>query len=196
MIDALGTARVAELLLESARTAVDAARGASAAGAPAGGERAGDARVRGTNVPAALRDPRLFYSVPGAGDERTGVDGGADTNGDSDDGTDPRADRALHVRLASGAVEPVRLPEGVVRFHLARRALTPLLENEAASLFAIEGDLRLIEFHSKANALTDESMAVVAAAAADHGAGVLVHNDAQHYSAGGGPERLPRADRR
>ena len=175
MIDALGSERVARLLVESARTDVDAAGGTSV-----------DAPAEGTNVPAALRDPRPFYSVPGGKGNvgRDGADGGAEADGDLGDGADPRAGRTLHVRLASGAVEPVRLPEGVVRFHLARRALTPLLENEAASLFAIEGDLRLIEFHSKANALTDESMAVVAAAAADHGAGVLVHNDAQHYSAG------------
>ena len=111
----------------------------------------------GADVPPALRDPRPFYTVE---------------------------DGDVRVRRESGTHAPLDLPPGVVRFHLARRALTPILENAAASLFAIEGDLRLVEFHSKANALTDESMAVVAAAAEDHGAGVLVHNDAQHYSAG------------
>ena len=131
MIDALGAARVAELLVAS--------------GTPE------------AEVPAALRDPRPFYAVE---------------------------DGALRVRREDGTRAPLELPEGAVRFHLARRALTPILENPAASLFAIEGDLRLIEFHSKANALTDESMQVVAAAAEDHGRGVLVHNDAQHYSAG------------
>ena len=90
----------------------------------------------------------------------------------------------VQVRLASGLTAPVDLPEGVVRWQLARRAHTPILQNASASLYAIEGDLRLIEFHSKANALTDESMEIVAAAAEDHGAGILVHNDAQHYSAG------------
>ncbi len=33
-------------------------------------------------------------------------------------------------------------------------------------------------------ALTDESMQVVQEAAKQHGRGILVHNDAQHYSAG------------
>jgi 3-hydroxyacyl-CoA dehydrogenase len=42
----------------------------------------------------------------------------------------------------------------------------------------------LVEFHSKANALTDESMEIVAAAAHDHGRGIIIHNDAQHFSAG------------
>ncbi len=90
----------------------------------------------------------------------------------------------VQVRRASGVIAPVDLPAGVVRWQLARRAHTPIVQNSAASLYAIESDLRLIEFHSKANALTDESMAIVAAAAEDHGAGILVHNDAQHYSAG------------
>jgi len=91
---------------------------------------------------------------------------------------------AVQVRLADGQHHAPDLPPGAVRWQLSRRAHEPIVGNEAASLFAIEGDLRLLEFHSKANALTDASMAIVAAAAEDHGAGVLVHNDAQHYSAG------------
>lgn len=93
-------------------------------------------------------------------------------------------DSTLTVRMADASRCPVDLPDGVVRWHMQRKAHTPIVQNAAASLFAIDGDLRLVEFHSKANALTDESMAVVAAAAEDHGAGILVHNDAQHYSAG------------
>ena len=92
--------------------------------------------------------------------------------------------RQLLVRHASGRRHPVNLPDGVMRFSLTRRTLTPILTNDAASLFALDGGLRLIEFHSKANALTDESMQIVAAAAKDHGAGIIVHNDAQHFSAG------------
>ncbi|MGB1758616.1 MAG: 3-hydroxyacyl-CoA dehydrogenase NAD-binding domain-containing protein, partial [Candidatus Puniceispirillaceae bacterium] len=91
--------------------------------------------------------------------------------------------RQLLVRHASGRRHPVNLPDGVMRFSLTRRTLTPILTNDVASLFALDGDLRLIEFHSKANALTDESMQIVAATAKDHGAGIIVHNDAQHCSA-------------
>jgi 3-hydroxyacyl-CoA dehydrogenase len=90
---------------------------------------------------------------------------------------------ALTVR-GMGQPAPVILPEGTVRFHMMKRTLTPIVRNEAASLYALDGDLRLIEFHSKANALTGASMQVVAAAAKDHGRGILVHNDAQHFSAG------------
>ena len=92
--------------------------------------------------------------------------------------------RTLEVRHAGGGYRPVSLPEGVMRFHMTRRTLTPITANNSASLFALEGDLRLVEFHSKANALTDESMEIVAAAAADHGKGIIIHNDAQHFSAG------------
>ena len=95
----------------------------------------------------------------------------------NDDGT-------LNVRHASGEKFPVSLPEGVVRFHLTRRTRTPLYSNRAASVYDIENDYRLIEFHSKANALTDDSMEMVSRAAEDHGRGIMVHNDAQHYSAG------------
>ena len=90
----------------------------------------------------------------------------------------------LTVRQADGSQSPVRLPAGVMRFHMTRQTLTPIASNNAASLFALNGDLRLVEFHSKANALTDESMEIVAAAADDHGKGIIIHNDAQHFSAG------------
>ena len=90
----------------------------------------------------------------------------------------------LNVRHADGDYRPVSLPAGVMRFHMTRQTLTPIAGNNAASLFALDGDLRLVEFHSKANALTDESMQIVAAAAEDHGAGIIIHNDAQHFSAG------------
>jgi 3-hydroxyacyl-CoA dehydrogenase len=81
-------------------------------------------------------------------------------------------------------MRPVNLPPRTIRFHMLRQCLAPLQRNKAASLYALDGDLRLIEFHSKANALTDESMEIVAAAAKDHGRGIIVHNDAQHFSAG------------
>ncbi|MEO0664953.1 MAG: enoyl-CoA hydratase-related protein, partial [Pseudomonadota bacterium] len=93
-----------------------------------------------------------------------------------------KADGALHVRTTSG-YRPVALPPGTQRFSLTRKTLTPMAENAAASLWDL-GGIRLVEFHSKANALTGESMAIVHAAADDPGRGILIHNDAQHYSAG------------
>ena len=113
----------------------------------------------GMPVPDALNSDLPFYSVDSQAKE-------------------------LLVRRANNAIETVSLPDGVVRFHLKRQTLEPLASNKAASLYAIENDFRLIEFHSKANALTDDSMQIVSEAASNHGNGILVHNDAQHYSAG------------
>lgn len=98
-------------------------------------------------------------------------------------------DGVLNVRRFDNATDegtpgPISLPKGTIRFSMERQCLTPIANNNSASLFALDGDLRLIEFHSKANALTDASMEIVQAAAKDHGRGIIVHNDAQHFSAG------------
>ena len=96
----------------------------------------------------------------------------------------------LNVRHWDGALHPVNLPDGVVRFHMARRTLDPVSENAGASLFHLDGGVRLIEFHTKANALDDDCMAIVHEAANNPGPGILVHNDAQHFSAGVNLERF------
>ena len=96
----------------------------------------------------------------------------------------------LKVRRWDGKLHPIDLPDGVVRFHLARRTLEPVFENDGASLFHLDDGVRLVEFHTKANALDADCMAVVAKAAADPGPGILVHNDAQHFSAGVNLERF------
>ena len=120
-------------------------------------------REAGIGVPNILEVDKPFYQVDGS---------------------------ALTVRHADKKYKPFSLPPGVIRFQMKRRTMTPILENEAASLFVLNGfaegvnDLRLVEFHSKANALTDASMEIVAAAAEDHGSGIIIHNDAQHFSAG------------
>lgn len=116
----------------------------------------------GLPLPMALQGNAPFYAVEG----------------------DKLTVRVFEKSDTVGHPTPVVLPEGTVRFHMTKRTLTPIVRNEAASLYALQGDLRLIEFHSKANALTGASMEIVAAAAQDHGKGILVHNDAQHFSAG------------
>lgn len=114
-------------------------------------------RKAGVTVPTILQTSGPFYTVQG---------------------TD------LMVRQARGGYAPISLPEGTQRFSFSRRTMTPLFENASASLFELPGDLRLVEFHSKANALTGASMEVVRKAAEDHGRGIIIHNDAQHFSAG------------
>ena len=90
----------------------------------------------------------------------------------------------LKIDTSDQGYRPVVLPDGVMRFSLTRRTAEKLAGNEAASLYRLDGDLRLVEFHSKANALTDQSMQIVSLAAADHGNAIIIHNDAQHFSAG------------
>ncbi|MGB0162974.1 MAG: 3-hydroxyacyl-CoA dehydrogenase NAD-binding domain-containing protein [Candidatus Puniceispirillaceae bacterium] len=90
----------------------------------------------------------------------------------------------LEIDTADKGYQPVALPDGVMRFSLARRTAEKLAGNEAASLYRLDGDLRLVEFHSKANALTGQSMQMVSLAASDPGRGIIIHNDAQHFSAG------------
>lgn len=111
----------------------------------------------GAPVPAVLERRQPFYRVSGS---------------------------QLTVQHAKGEYKVVNLPEGVVRFHLQRRVTPVLQANRAASVYDIENGFRLVEFHSKANALTGESMEMVAYAAQNPGRGILIHNDAQHYSAG------------
>ena len=81
-------------------------------------------------------------------------------------------------------LKPIILPNNAIRFHLERKKLTPIFENQSASLFSINDKYRLIEFHSKANTLDNFSIDVVNAACEDHGDGIIVHNDAQHFSSG------------
>ena len=114
----------------------------------------------GMSIPHQLADDEPFYRVKNSTLEVRRQQGGSAVYG------------------------PVSLPEGTIRFHMMKRCLTPIVTNDAASLYKIGDDLRLVEFHSKANALTDQSMEIVAAAAADHGRGIIIHNDAQHFSAG------------
>lgn len=97
--------------------------------------------------------------------------------------TDGNAGRLL-VDVDGMGYQPVSLPQGAMRFSLSRRHTAVLAENHAATVFALEDDIRLVEFHSKANALNDQSMQMVAYAAENHGRGIIIHNDAQHFSAG------------
>lgn len=94
------------------------------------------------------------------------------------------SDGVLQVMHWGGDYQPVSLPDGVVRFHMMRRTLDVVSENDSASLFHLNDGIRLVEFHTKANALDEGCMEIVRQAAEDPGPGILVHNDAQHFSAG------------
>ncbi len=93
----------------------------------------------------------------------------------------------LQYLLADGSYQALRRADGIRRFSEQRRTLTPVLENQAASFFELENSVGIVEFHTKANALGPESMQLLEAAiehASANMAGLIIHNDAQHFSCG------------
>ena len=93
----------------------------------------------------------------------------------------------LQVREFGGTWQGIKRPEGVQRFNETRQTRAPINTTESASWFDLDG-VALVEFHSKANALDADSMAILADAIATVGnkgmRGLVVHNDAQHFSCG------------
>ena len=86
-----------------------------------------------------------------------------------------------------GDYRPVTHAPGVIRFTEKRRAIKPLLENSKASYYGLPEGVGMVEFHSKANTLDAESMELLAAATAHASGnfkGLLIHNDAAHFSCG------------
>jgi len=97
----------------------------------------------------------------------------------------------LKVRTFGGAGEnkwqDIERADGTLRFNDRRKTLTRAGGNDEASWYEIDG-VALVEFHSKANALAapamqiiDEALDAVKAQKLD---GLIVHNDAQHFSCG------------
>ena len=65
--------------------------------------------------------------------------------------------------------------------------LDPVLTNTAASYYEINNNIGMVEFHSKANALDTDSMELLGAAvkhAEENYSGLIIHNDASHFSCG------------
>lgn len=94
---------------------------------------------------------------------------------------------ALQYLQADGSYKALVRADGVMRFSEQRQILKPLLENDKASYFRLPQDLGLVEFHSKANTLDGESMQLLADAvehASENLKGLVIHNDAQHFSCG------------
>jgi 3-hydroxyacyl-CoA dehydrogenase len=93
----------------------------------------------------------------------------------------------LEYLLADGGYRELRRAPGIIRFTEERLKLVPLMENAQASYFDIGQSLGMVEFHSKANTLDGESMRLLADAvrhATDNFKGLVIHNDAAHFSCG------------
>jgi 3-hydroxyacyl-CoA dehydrogenase len=86
-----------------------------------------------------------------------------------------------------GAYHPVDRAPGVVRLGDIMRTGAPLLDNGAARLWDVGEGVACLEFHTKANALVPQSMALLHESLGlverDFRA-LVIHNDAPHFSMG------------
>jgi len=97
------------------------------------------------------------------------------------------SDGLLQARHHGNAWRTIERPEGVIRFTEKRQSMVPINGNSSASCYDLDG-IALVEFHSKANALDADSMQILDDALSqvesDGMRGLIVHNDAQHFSCG------------
>lgn len=93
----------------------------------------------------------------------------------------------LQARVFGGGWTAIDRPRGTLRFNDRRKTLTVAASNQDASWYAVD-EVAVVEFHSKANALGAESMQILEAAlvavSTQNLQGLIVHNDAQHFSCG------------
>ena len=97
------------------------------------------------------------------------------------------SDGKLQYLEAAGHYADLKRAPGVTRFSETRRTIKPLLENAVASYFELPGGVGIVEWHSKANTLDGESMALLEQAvlhSSENFRGLIIHNDAQHFSCG------------
>jgi len=103
------------------------------------------------------------------------------------------SDDKLQYLMADGSYRVLRRAQGIRRFSEERRTLMPLQENAVASYFKLENKVGLVEFHSKANALGPDSIQLLEQAvqhASANMTGLVIHNDAQHFSCGANLESI------
>jgi 3-hydroxyacyl-CoA dehydrogenase len=93
----------------------------------------------------------------------------------------------LQSRHSGNNWRTIKRAPGIIRFSERRQTMTPLTSNASASCYDLDG-IALVEFHSKANTLDADSMAILddALDQVENSAlrGLIVHNDAQHFSCG------------
>jgi len=93
----------------------------------------------------------------------------------------------LKVRTYGGGWQEIERPEGTSRFNDRKKELSTAGTNDEASWYDVDG-VAVVEFHSKANALGAGSMQILEQALNivdnDKMLGLIVHNDAQHFSCG------------
>jgi 3-hydroxyacyl-CoA dehydrogenase len=93
----------------------------------------------------------------------------------------------LQYLSADGSYVNLERADGITRFTETRKTLTPIMKNTVASYYELPNRLGLVEWHSKANTLDGESMDLLERAvrhASENFQGLIIHNDAQHFSCG------------
>ena len=94
--------------------------------------------------------------------------------------------RVTHFVMGRGH-RPLERAPGVVRLADITALASPMLSSDAASLWDIGDGIACLEFHTKANALGPESMALMRQAldkVAERHSGLVIHSDAPHFSVG------------
>ena len=94
--------------------------------------------------------------------------------------------RIVHFVMGRG-YRPLQRAPGIVRLSDVTALASPLLSNQAASLWDIGDGVACLEFHTKANALGPESMALMREAldkVAERHEGLVIYSDAPHFSVG------------
>ncbi len=93
----------------------------------------------------------------------------------------------LQSRISGNHWRGIKRAKGLIRFSEKRLTMNPENSCEAASWYDLDG-IALVEFHSKANALDANSMTMlddaIAAVEQNGMRGLIIHNDAQHFSCG------------
>jgi len=104
------------------------------------------------------------------------------------DGTFYRTEQSKFERLTSSrSYEQIKRAPGIVRLGDLTRVKKPIIENKSASLWDVDNGVACVEFHSKANALDPDSMALLKEALDIVGhdfKALLIHNDAPQFSVG------------
>jgi 3-hydroxyacyl-CoA dehydrogenase len=93
----------------------------------------------------------------------------------------------LQYLSADGSYVNLERADGITRFTETRKTLTSIMKNTVASYYELPNRLGLVEWHSKANTLDGESMDLLERAvrhASENFQGLIIHNDAQHFSCG------------
>ena len=97
------------------------------------------------------------------------------------------SDNQLQARQFGNQWNTIERPKGVIRFNEKRQTMQAKSSCAVASYYDLD-NIALVEFHSKANALDADSMATLKEAIdqveSGNMRGLIVHNDAQHFSCG------------